>query len=89
MTGLRVGIEMARESCLKGVAFILGAGPDAESDRPRQAGQHTDADKKGMRGQPLDHANQNASAGRAISTSAPVFSLARWAAASGRMRSTK
>ena len=33
--------------------------------------------------------DQNASAGRVISTSAPVFSLARWAPASGSMRSTK
>ncbi len=32
---------------------------------------------------------QNASAGRAISTSAPVFSFARCAAASGSIRSTK
>ena len=33
--------------------------------------------------------DQNASAGRVISTSAPVFNLARCAPASGSMRSTK
>jgi hypothetical protein len=38
----------------------------------------------------VEHAHdQKASAGMAISTSAPVFSLVRWAPASGRMRSMK